>query len=172
MSSSNHKTNNTSTASKTTRPEGIIPRPTSVVGQQQRTVSNSNTGSSPQHQQQQIQQQSDNNMLQRPSSLLASTLPEWKLSSPTSSQLAPPRPRRLWAVNDTSLRPIPSFYPPMDPKCTVYISDASPSVLAVRIAECLRKRSISVEYDEESVRVLWIGATCSMSRKILVAKES
>lgn len=28
-----------------------------------------------------------------------------------------------------------------------------PSVVAVRIAECLRKRSIAVEFDEESVRI-------------------
>lgn len=67
----------------------------------------------------------------------------------------PPRPRRLWKVNDTSLKPVPFFYPALDPRCTVFVSDAPPSVVAVRIAECLRKRSISVEYDEEAVT-----ATC------------
>ena len=87
--------------------------------------------------------------LQRPPSLLAAGLPSKSASSP--SRLAPPRPRRLWAVNDTSCRPIPRFYPKLDPKCTVFVSDASPSVVAVRISECLRKRSISAEYDEESV---------------------
>ena len=68
-------------------------------------------------------------------------------------QVAPPRPRRLWKVNDTSLKPVPYFYPPLDPRCTVFVSDAPPSVVAVRIAECLRKRSISVEYDEEAVSI-------------------
>lgn len=69
-----------------------------------------------------------------------------------SGSTVPPRPRRLWKVNDTSLKPVPYFYPPLDPRCSVFVSDAPPSVVAVRIAECLRKRSISVEYDEEAVR--------------------
>jgi len=63
----------------------------------------------------------------------------------------PSRPRRLWKVSDTSLRHIPPFYPPLDARCTAYVSDAPPSVIAVRIAECLRRRSVSVEYDEEAV---------------------
>ena len=63
----------------------------------------------------------------------------------------PPRPRRLWKVNDNALKAVPYFFPPLDPRCTVFVSDAPPSVVAVRIAECLRKRSISVEYDEEAV---------------------
>jgi len=63
----------------------------------------------------------------------------------------PPRPRRLWEVSDTSLRSIPKFYPKLNPRTTAFVSDASPSVVAVRISECLRKRSIAVEYDEEAV---------------------
>jgi hypothetical protein len=56
-----------------------------------------------------------------------------------------------WTVSDTSLRPVPPFYPPLNPWCTVFVGDAMPSVVAVRISECLRKRSIAVEFDEESV---------------------
>lgn len=56
-----------------------------------------------------------------------------------------------WKVNDASLRPVPPFYPPLCPTCTVIITDSPPSVVASRISECLTKRSISVEYDEETV---------------------
>lgn len=56
-----------------------------------------------------------------------------------------------WKVNDASLRPVPPFYPPLCPTCTVIITDSSPSVVASRISDCLTKRSISVEYDEETV---------------------
>ena len=100
---------------------------------------------SPRH----YEQQEMMTTIQRPPSLLAAGLPSTLGSSP--SRFAQPRPRRLWAVNDTSCRPIPRFYPKLDPKCTVFVSDASPSVVAVRISECLRKRSISAEYDEEAV---------------------
>lgn len=55
-----------------------------------------------------------------------------------------------WKVNDASLRPVPPFYPPLCPTCTVIITDSPPSVVASRISECLTKRSISVEYDEET----------------------
>jgi hypothetical protein len=85
----------------------------------------------------------------RPSLLAGLSLPH--TNSDDEEQVAPPRPRRLWKVNDTSLKPVPYFYPPLDPRCTVFVSDAPPSVVAVRIAECLRKRSVSVEYDEEAV---------------------
>ena len=84
----------------------------------------------------------------RPSLLAGLNLPS---NFEDDGQVAPPRPRRLWKVNDTSLKPVPYFYPPLDPRCTVFVSDAPPSVVAVRIAECLRKRSVSVEYDEEAV---------------------
>jgi len=62
-------------------------------------------------------------------------------------------PAARWTVSDTSLRPIPPFYPPLNPRCTVYVGDAMPSVVAVRISECLRKRSIAVEFDDETVRI-------------------
>lgn len=100
-----------------------------------------------------------------PSFLLASTLPPALLSDPFSSQFSldgtvassaagtsgsiPPRPRRLWQLQD-KLRPIPPYYPPLDPNCTCLVTDVSASLVAVRITECLRKRSIAAEYDEES----------------------
>jgi hypothetical protein len=84
----------------------------------------------------------------RPSLLAGLNLP---VTFEDDGQVAPPRPRRLWKVNDTALKPVPYFFPPLDKRCTVFVSDAPPSVVAVRIAECLRKRSVSVEYDEEAV---------------------
>ena len=89
----------------------------------------------------------------RPSLLAGLNLPI-NTNLDDDEQVAPPRPRRLWKVNDTSLKPVPYFYPPLDPRCTVFVSDAPPSVVAVRIAECLRERSISVEYDEEAVSLV------------------
>lgn len=56
-----------------------------------------------------------------------------------------------WNVNDNSLRPVPIFYPPLDSRCTAIITDSSPSAVAFRISDCLKKRSISVEYDEETI---------------------
>mmetsp|Transcript_34018 Transcript_34018/g.48338 ORF Transcript_34018/g.48338 Transcript_34018/m.48338 type:complete len:454 (+) Transcript_34018:211-1572(+) len=56
-----------------------------------------------------------------------------------------------WKISDTCLKPVPPFCPPMDPNCTVFLNDASPSVVAARISSCLKKRSISVEYDEETI---------------------
>jgi hypothetical protein len=67
-----------------------------------------------------------------------------------TASIVPPRPRRLWHVQDTSLGPIPPYYPPMDPNCTALVTDVPPSLVVVRISECLRKRSIAAEYDEES----------------------
>ena len=68
----------------------------------------------------------------------------------------PARPRRLWKVSDTNVPVIPPFYPtPLNPRLCAHVADASPSVVAVRIAEALRRQSIAVEYDEESVT-----ATC------------
>ena len=90
----------------------------------------------------------------RPNSLLSKSLPSL-LSAPADGTVeVPPRPRALWKVLDTSLRQIPHFYPKLNPNCSIYVSDASPSVIAVRISECLRKRSISAEYDEEVVRMV------------------
>jgi hypothetical protein len=56
-----------------------------------------------------------------------------------------------WNVSDSALRPISLFYPPLNPRCSTLITDSPPSVVALRISECLRKRSISVEFDEEMV---------------------
>ena len=56
-----------------------------------------------------------------------------------------------WTVSDTSLRPVPPLFPPLDPRCTVLVKDATPSEVAYRISECLRKRSIAAEFDEQSV---------------------
>ena len=101
--------------------------------------------------------------LPRPTSLLSSNLPLVNDRS-ASSHSAPLRPRRLWTVNDTSLRPIPNFFPKLNPYCTTYVSDASPSVVAVRISECLRKRSIVAEYDEEAVSSLARDMELSLSQ--------
>jgi hypothetical protein len=99
--------------------------------------------------------------LRAPSSLLSGALPASLLqegdsslegfSSPSSSYPMAMRPRRLWGIQDTSLKRIPKGYPPLNPLCTTYVGDASPSVVAVRISECFRKRSIAVEYDDETV---------------------
>lgn len=58
-----------------------------------------------------------------------------------------------WTLSDTSPRTVPPFYPPLNPRCTQFVGDASPSVVAVRISDCLRRRSIAVEFDDELVRV-------------------
>lgn len=65
-----------------------------------------------------------------------------------------PRPRRSWNISRddrTALSKVPDYYPPFDPNCTALVTDAPPSIVVVRISECLRKRSIAVEYDDESV---------------------
>jgi len=60
-------------------------------------------------------------------------------------------PRRTnWNIRDVSLPPVPPLCPPLDSKSVVCIADASPSVVATRISECLRKRSVGVEYDDEA----------------------
>ncbi len=96
--------------------------------------------------------------LRAPSSLLSSSLPPSLLQegenvdflSATNNPVAM-RPRRLWAIQDTALKRVPQGFPPMNPYCTTYVGDTSPSVIAVRISECFRKRSIAVEYDDETV---------------------
>ena len=99
--------------------------------------------------------------LRAPSSLLSGSLPVGFLNihdddeneaflSATNNPIAV-RPRRLWTIQDTALKQIPKDYPPLNPNCTIYVGDASPSVVAVRISECFRKRSIAVEYDDETV---------------------
>jgi len=58
-------------------------------------------------------------------------------------------PRTNWSVSDSNLKFIPSYNPPMIPANCTYISDASPSIVAARIAQCLTKRSLIAEYDDE-----------------------
>ncbi|GKY95748.1 hypothetical protein MPSEU_000535600 [Mayamaea pseudoterrestris] len=64
--------------------------------------------------------------------------------------LPPKRPRRLWAVSDTQLPKLPFMYPPLCHQTSRCIKNTPASVVAIRIAECLRLRSVAVEYDEES----------------------
>ena len=91
-----------------------------------------------------------------PTSLFSDALPRSLLGvQQIESELGSgtPRPRRLWTIQDTSVKPYPKFYPPPNPNCSVTVDDgSSPSVIAIRISECCRKHSISVEYDDESVR--------------------
>jgi len=63
-------------------------------------------------------------------------------------------PRRPWGIASEvhkALPKVPSHYPPFDPNCTALVTDVPPSIVLVRISECLRRRSIAVEYDDESV---------------------
>eukprot|EP00549_Striatella_unipunctata_P007892 CAMPEP_0118704598 /NCGR_PEP_ID=MMETSP0800-20121206/19331_1 /TAXON_ID=210618 ORGANISM="Striatella unipunctata, Strain CCMP2910" /NCGR_SAMPLE_ID=MMETSP0800 /ASSEMBLY_ACC=CAM_ASM_000638 /LENGTH=470 /DNA_ID=CAMNT_0006606519 /DNA_START=118 /DNA_END=1530 /DNA_ORIENTATION=- len=55
-----------------------------------------------------------------------------------------------WNVSDVSLRPVPAFGPPLDSNCTVYVADSSPSIVATRLSEALRQRSVSVEFDDDA----------------------
>eukprot|EP00542_Grammatophora_oceanica_P019217 CAMPEP_0194029366 /NCGR_PEP_ID=MMETSP0009_2-20130614/3102_1 /TAXON_ID=210454 /ORGANISM="Grammatophora oceanica, Strain CCMP 410" /LENGTH=456 /DNA_ID=CAMNT_0038669007 /DNA_START=200 /DNA_END=1570 /DNA_ORIENTATION=- len=55
-----------------------------------------------------------------------------------------------WRVGDTRLRPVPAFYPPLVPQCTTFVTDATPSVVAARISDCLGRRSISAEFDNDT----------------------
>jgi hypothetical protein len=75
-----------------------------------------------------------------------------------TSTTTPTRPRRLWNVSDSQVPILPPFYPPASRATSCYCGgtydDASPSTVAVRIAECLRRRSVAAEYDEEA-------ATCT-----------
>ena len=62
----------------------------------------------------------------------------------------PQHPRRLWKVDDDKLPKFPELFPPPNPRDSCSITDAPPSVIAVRISECLRRRSVAVEYDEDT----------------------
>jgi hypothetical protein len=68
---------------------------------------------------------------------------------PDEHELAPSRPHRLWKISDTALRPFPPYFP-RDCSCSRVIRNTPPSVIAIRIAECLRRCSIAVEYDSEA----------------------
>lgn len=95
-----------------------------------------------------ISSENDNSLPPAPDSLLASALP---LSLTAGDSHIPSRPRTLWPVQDNRLQHIPKFYPPMDPNCTTYVANTAPSMVAIRIAECLRQRSIAAEFDEETI---------------------
>jgi hypothetical protein len=64
-----------------------------------------------------------------------------------------------WDVHDSKLSAIPPLHPPIPPNCMTYIGDTSstPSIIASRISECLRKRSIVVEYVSDGATP---NATC------------
>jgi len=59
--------------------------------------------------------------------------------------------RTNWNVDDGTLRPLPSLHPPLDPSSSAFVGDASPSVIAARVSDCLRERSIMSEFDDDSV---------------------
>ena len=74
-----------------------------------------------------------------------------------------------WQVQDSRTRPIPTFYPPMNPRCTALITDASPSIVAARIADALARRSISVEYDDESVSPFFVIVGTVSSSPLMIS---
>jgi len=85
----------------------------------------------------------------RSRTMTADTIP---ISEESSSFLPPPR--RSWSIasdDHKALPKVPCHFPPFDPNCTALVTDAPPSIVVVRISECLRKRSIAVEYDDEAV---------------------
>lgn len=55
-----------------------------------------------------------------------------------------------WNVQDSKLKPYPPFYPPICKNTSTYVGDSSPSVVASRIVQCLKKRGATVEYDEDA----------------------
>jgi len=62
-----------------------------------------------------------------------------------------------WTISDTNLKLIPSYYPPLISTNSTYISDASPSVVATRIAQCLMKRSLTAMYDDDEASATVFG---------------
>lgn len=58
--------------------------------------------------------------------------------------------RTNWNVDDAALRPIPPLHPPLDPQSTAFVCDASPSVIAARVSECLRQQSIMTEFHDDT----------------------
>lgn len=113
--------------------------------------------------QQQTQQLPYNNMLLsglNTSTILASE-PSRSLTdntaaihpSTTTITAIPSRPRRLWKVVDTKLPKYPAlYYPPPSPytSCVIVDPTTTPSIVAIRIAECLLQRNVCAEYDEEA----------------------
>lgn len=61
-----------------------------------------------------------------------------------------------WNVKDNKLKPYPPFYPPICKNTSIYVGDSSPSIVASRIADCLKKRGACVEYDEDAATaIVW-----------------
>jgi hypothetical protein len=58
-------------------------------------------------------------------------------------------PRRLWSVSDTKLPRFPSTWP--QPVNAVQVDRSTPAaVIAIRIASCLARRSVAVDYDDDA----------------------
>jgi len=66
-------------------------------------------------------------------------------------------PQTNWNISDTSLKPIPSYYPPLISSNCTFISDARPSVVTARIAQCLMRRSLIAKYDDIETRATVFG---------------
>ena len=66
--------------------------------------------------------------------------------------------RTNWNVEDSSLRPLPPFSL-LNPSSSAFVNDASPSVIAARVSDCLRERSIMSEYNDDMVSELF-GNSC------------
>jgi len=94
---------------------------------------------------------SDQPLPPAPDSLLSNQLPQSLMSTTNTNTTNTTRPRTSWAVKDHSLKHIPKYYPPMDRNCTAFVPGTTASVVAFRIAECLRQHSVAVEYDNESI---------------------
>jgi len=61
-----------------------------------------------------------------------------------------PSPQNKWNVQDSSLKRVPSYHPPMNYNTSTYVPETSPSTVAARISHCLVKRSILTDYDDEA----------------------
>jgi len=55
----------------------------------------------------------------------------------------------IWNVTDSSAPSIPAYFPPMNKKSIILVKDTSPSHVADRISNFLRKMSIVAEYNNE-----------------------
>lgn len=91
----------------------------------------------------------------RPPSLLEGLdLPS--LRNPTDPFSLPPRPRRVWKISDHP--PCRSVFDvPLNKQTTAFVSDVPASFVAIRIAECLRLRSISAEFTDFTAHCMTIN---------------
>ena len=94
----------------------------------------------------------------------AGTSPRRRTSSSSNrTEGVLPRPYRAWSLGTTNgeehpalLQKVPNFaysatHLLRDTACIAVITEVPPSSVLVRISECLRRRSIAVEYDEDTV---------------------